>query len=246
MGLLKDFSIQLYSLREQTATDFRGVLNKLSAIGYGGVEFAGYGDIPAPEMKELLQKLNIRPVGSHVGIDRFRENFAGEIDYARTVGIEYLIVPGYNVAETGTAAFVKEMKELAPRVKAEGFRFGYHNHDFEFKMDGDKYILDRLMDATAADELDIELDIFWAAYAGVDYLEYLKKWGSRIKLLHIKQIADFESKRCVDLDEGVIDFAEIITTGNAVGVKEYILEQEEFEIDPWISVEKGYKHIMSL
>jgi sugar phosphate isomerase/epimerase len=46
--------------------------------------------------------------------------------------------------------------------------FAYHNHDFEFVPSDGAYLLDRLLDATDPDLVALELDVFWATYAGVD------------------------------------------------------------------------------
>ena len=42
--------LQLYTLREDTAKDFAGTLQKVAAIGYGSVELAGYGDLSVREL----------------------------------------------------------------------------------------------------------------------------------------------------------------------------------------------------
>ncbi|MDQ3184654.1 MAG: sugar phosphate isomerase/epimerase, partial [Actinomycetota bacterium] len=38
-------SLQLYTVREETARDMPGTLRRISEIGYPAVEFAGYGDL---------------------------------------------------------------------------------------------------------------------------------------------------------------------------------------------------------
>ena len=48
--LLKEVGLQLYSLRDETAKDFRGTIGKVAEMGYTGVEFAGYGGLKSSEM----------------------------------------------------------------------------------------------------------------------------------------------------------------------------------------------------
>lgn len=62
--------LQLYSLRNETANDFAGTLRCVSEMGYKGVEFAGYGNIPAEQMRSLLDDLGLQAVGSHVSIEK--------------------------------------------------------------------------------------------------------------------------------------------------------------------------------
>ncbi len=245
MSLLKEFAIQLYSLKNETAQDFLGVLKKLSEIGYTKVEFAGYGNIDAKTMKKALDEYKIQSMGSHVGIERLRENFEFEVEYNKTIGTKYIVVPAYPMKTRDDALkAAEEMNLYTEKLNKEGFVVGYHNHEFEFVKADDEYLLDILFKNTK--NLCMELDLYWVSYAGVDALDYLFKNKEITKLLHLKQIKDFETKNCVDLNEGVLDFKEIITKALSYGVEEFILEQEEFAVSPYVSVKNGFDHIMSL
>lgn len=56
---MENIGLQLYSIKELTSTDFAGALEKVAKAGYGGVEFAGYFNTPAPKLKALLQELGL-------------------------------------------------------------------------------------------------------------------------------------------------------------------------------------------
>src|SRR4026207_2428950 len=49
--------VQLYSVREQCAKDLPGTLAAISKIGYKGVEFAGYHNRSAKELRKTLEDL---------------------------------------------------------------------------------------------------------------------------------------------------------------------------------------------
>lgn len=247
MSLLKEFSIQLYSVREETEKDFAGTIKKLGEIGYTGVEFAGYGDIPATEMKKLLDDNNIKSVGTHVGMDKLLGSLEQEIEYNLTLGTPYIICPGARLEDKDDCLKTAEdFNRIADKVTKAGMKFGYHNHAHEFKKIDDEYILDILFANCNPEKVIMELDMYWAAYAGVDPLAYMQDYKGRAQLLHVKQILDHESKKCVDLNEGVLDFPDIITKSIAMGVVHFILEQEEFAIDAFTSVKNGFNYIMSL
>ena len=53
------FYIQLYTIREEMEKDLFGTLERLAKIGYDGVEFAGYGGIPAADMAAKLKELGL-------------------------------------------------------------------------------------------------------------------------------------------------------------------------------------------
>ena len=248
MPIIKEFSIQLYSIREQTEKDFAGSLKKLGEFGYNGVEFAGYGGIAAADMRKLLDGNGLTPVGSHITLEKLEKSLDAELEYNSVLGTEYIIVPYSAVKSKDDVLRVADtINAIGEKCLAAGFKFGYHNHDHEFAVDKDsgKYLLDILFD-NLNKGFCMELDVFWAAAAGIDYLGYMKRNKDRLKLLHVKQIENMESRRCVDLSQGIIDIKEAALLGNECGVAKYILEQEEFAGDPFDSLRSNYDYIMSL
>jgi sugar phosphate isomerase/epimerase len=247
MNLIKDFSIQLYSLRELVKDNFPGVLKMVRDTGYTGVEFAGYENLSAGEMRDLLEQNGLKSISSHVPLERLLDALEEELKFNKEIGTQAIVVP-YHPMKTvnDVEALAKQLTLVAKEVRGAGFLFGYHNHAHEFTTENGTMLLDLLMQLTSPEDLVLELDVYWTAYAGVDVLSYMEKQRDRIRMLHLKQMADHESKRCVDLDEGILDFKEIIQKGLEIGVHHCILEQEEFAVSARQSIEKGYKHIMSL
>jgi sugar phosphate isomerase/epimerase len=60
----------MYTLREEAGKDFIGTLEKVAQVGYQGVEFAGYGDLTASQLKAHLDRLGLKASGSHIGMDQ--------------------------------------------------------------------------------------------------------------------------------------------------------------------------------
>ena len=57
---------QVYSAREDAEKDLLGVLKQLAAMGYDGVEFAGFYGHSAQEVKAMLEEAGLKAVSSHV------------------------------------------------------------------------------------------------------------------------------------------------------------------------------------
>jgi len=247
MSLINEFSVQLYTLKDETKKDFIGTLERLAKIGYTGVEFAGYGEINADKMRKALDSNNLKSVGSHVGLDLLKSNLGMVLTYNAVIGSEYIIVP-YAEMKTRDDALrlAGELNYFADKCVGEGFKFAYHNHAHEFAKDGGEYLLDIVYDNVDRTKVALELDLFWVAYAGVDPMVYIEKQKDVLKLLHLKQIRDMETKRDADLDEGLLDFGSLIKSALAYGTERFVLEQEGFDVSPFVSVEKGFKHVMSL
>ena len=132
-----NIGLQMYTLRDETAQDFRGTLRKVAELGYEGVEFAGYGDIPAEEMKTLLQELGLKAIGSHVGLHLLRADLQKEIDYLKTIGAKYMMCPYVAEEDRKDAEDWKNLfsflEEVGAEARKQGLIFGYHNHAFEFE-----------------------------------------------------------------------------------------------------------------
>ncbi len=51
-----EISLQLYSINEETKSDFAGSVKRVAEIGFQGVEFAGYGGLSGSEQARLLKE----------------------------------------------------------------------------------------------------------------------------------------------------------------------------------------------
>lgn len=228
---MQDFSLQLYSLRD--VSTLRERMEIASKAGYTGVEFAGYEDYTAVEMKQLLASLGLRGTGSHISYDLLKQDLAGCVAYCEQAGITSAACPGIGMSERDDALRAAEFLETcAEAFEAAGICFAYHNHAHEFEQDGGQYLLEIMLDNTIL--TGFELDVYWTAYAGVDPLSFIQKHAGKFSLLHFKDI----DKNCanVELGRGTLDFAALGKAGIAQGARELIVEQEEYTLPPAESV----------
>lgn len=235
--------LQLYTLRDETAEDFRGTLRKVAELGYEGVEFAGYGDIPADEMKALLDELGLKAISSHVPLQAMRTDLQKEIDYLKTIGAEYIICP-YLAPEDrpqgdGWKELFSFLQEAGAEARKQGLIFGYHNHDFEFQDQvGDLTAFDAMFAETTPEAVQVELDVCWVQFAGQDPIAYINKYAGRLPLLHLKDFSKDEQGQMVtlELSKGSVDLLAVIDTATDAGVKWLIVEQDFCQIPPLESV----------
>ncbi|WP_274650910.1 sugar phosphate isomerase/epimerase family protein [Paenibacillus humicola] len=235
--------LQLYTLRNELAQDFKGTLRKVAELGYEGVEFAGYGGIPADEMKSLLQELGLKAIGSHVGPAALRGSLQQEIDYLKTIGAQYLICPHVAAEERADEESWKRLFSLFEEVGAEareqGLVFGYHNHAFEFESRiGGEFVYDALYASTKPESVQVEMDVCWVQFAGQDPLAYIPKYAGRLPLLHLKDFSkDEEGKmKTLELGQGVVNLPAVIQASSDAGVQWLIVEQDHCQNPPLESV----------
>jgi sugar phosphate isomerase/epimerase len=235
--------LQLYTLREELEQDFRGTLRKVAALGYEGVEFAGYGGLAAEELKQLLDELNLKAIGAHVKLNQIKDNLEQEIAYLQVIGAPYLICPFILPEDRQKGDGWKPLFDLFGRaggdVREKGLRFAYHNHAFEFedKVGGD-FVFDALYSSTSADAVLVEMDVCWVQYAGQNPLEYIQRYAGRLPLLHLK---DFKRSPdnpmdTVELGLGEVDLHTVIQASSDAGVEWLIVEQDHCANPPMTSV----------
>ncbi len=232
-----EISLQLYSVHKETHKDFAGTVKRVGEIGFSGVEFAGYGGLTAEEQAQLLKENGLYSVGAHCGLPVFEEHFEEELEYSRTIGSKYIICPYAELNSLEQVEYLAEvLNRAAEKASAWGIKVGYHNHAHEFeKIDG-KYALDLLLEKTS-EEVVLELDVFWAAYAGVNPLEYIAKWGRRVELIHVKQIGN--NKANVDVSDGIIDMGKVKEAAKYATY--FVLEHEEYDKPVWDALANDFK-----
>ncbi len=181
---------QLYSAREETAENLEKVFSTLYKIGYDGVEFAGFFEKPSEEIKNLLEKYQLKGISSHVGLEAAQKNPFGLIAYHQAIGCEYMVIPGLDMdtrpGGKKFAATLQFLQYFGKLCKQAGIKLLYHNHDFEFIKVGGQYGLDFIFDAIPQKHLATQLDTCWVHYAGLDPVEYILKYTNRAPLVHVK------------------------------------------------------------
>ena len=196
---------QLYSAREEMAQDMKGVFARLKAMGYDGVEFAGFFGKTADEVKALLDESGLVAVSSHVTMDQLTADPFGVISYHQKIGCKYIAIPYLNEdfrpGHPGFAHLIRQAYKLGDLCRAAGMTLLYHNHDFEFEKISGMYGLDFLYDAVDESWLQTEIDVCWVKYSGVDPAAYLRKYAGRTPVVHLK---DFEGRKGEGTPYGLI------------------------------------------
>lgn len=220
-------ALQLYTVRDETEKDFIGTLEKVAAMGYKGVEFAGFGSITARQMKETLGRLGLKAVGSHTGMDLLKTKLDDVIEYNLEIGNKYVICPwaAFKTKEDYVEA-VRLFNEIGAKCRAKGIQFAYHNHDFEFSRFDGEYGLDMLYKGTKPENLVAELDTCWVFYGGEEPAKYIEKYKGRCPLIHLKDLKSRDDKEFIELGDGVINIAAIVKAAEAAGSEWLIVEMD--------------------
>jgi sugar phosphate isomerase/epimerase len=183
--------VQLYSVRKLCEKDLVGTLKAIKAMGYAGVEFAGYYGKGSAELKQILGDLGLVACGTHTGLDTIKpEKIAQTIAFNQEIGNKYLMVPGMGAkTKEDWLNAAKVFSAAAVTAKAAGMYVGYHNHQHEFKdkFDDGTCKWETLFD-NASPDVCTQLDVGHVVSAGEDPVKWLKKYPNRSRTLHAKEI----------------------------------------------------------
>lgn len=244
---MEKIALQLYSIKELTEKDFLGTLKKVAEIGYQGVEFAGFFNTPAKELRKVLEDLNLKAAGSHAGPEALKANLGEVMEYALEIGNPYLICPWISEEMSNSMDAYKRtaewFNEVGRKCRENGLKFGYHNHEFEFLKFGGEYGLDLLVANTQPDLLFVELDTYWVEYSGLKSVDFIHKYKERCSILHIKEMKSLEDKANTEIGKGIMDFKAITAAGKQAGVEWYTVEQEDFEMDQLQSIRESCDYL---
>ena len=183
--------LQLYSVRDDMAKDFKGTLQQVKAMGYDGVEFAGLFDNSPADIKAMCAEIGLNPISAHVPLADMLADVDKVIADYKAIGCEYIVVP-YVTEERRPGGdkfnqMIEEIRTIGAKCKEAGLTLLYHNHDFEFaKTESGEFGLDYLYANVSADLLQTELDECWVRYAGQDPVAYLQKYEGRSPVVHLK------------------------------------------------------------
>lgn len=247
---MEKLGLQLYSVKELTAQDFSGTIAQVAKAGYDGVEFAGYFDTPAKELRRILDGNGIKACGSHISMDQIDKDLDGLIAYSLEIGSPYIVCPAVWGDMVGSADAWKRTGErfevVGRKCLEQGIYFGYHNHDFEFVQYDGKSAYDIMLEQTDPRHVFLELDTYWVEYAGMNIAAFMAKYAERLKLLHIKDMKSQEDKHNTEIGKGIIDVPAIVKAGKPIGVQWYIVEQEYFEMPQLPSIAESCAYLRSI
>ncbi len=243
-------AVQLYSVREDMRRDPLGSLAQLADMGYTHVEHANYVDHKfygwtATEFKKVLDDLGLKMPSGHTVLrpdhwDESAGDFTADwkklVDDAAYMGQEYVISPSMprDVRTTydNFMRFMEVFNKSGELCRKQGMRFGYHNHDFEFRetLNGEM-LWDLIMNNTDADKVVMQLDTGNMYKAGAKAKDLLARYPGRYDNIHAKDMIrrpDGGYESCV-LGEGLVGVREAIDMAVGSGTSLIVIEQEQYQ-----------------
>jgi sugar phosphate isomerase/epimerase len=174
-----------------------------------------------------------------VSYDDLRNQTAAVAKNAATLGAKFVRVAWLPDRQPFTLELARktaaEFNRIGQQLREQGLVFCYHNHGYEFAPYGAGTLFDVLMAETNPQDVSFELDILWAQFPGANPAQLLERYGSRFKLMHLKDLrlgvkGDLSGKTAVENDvalgTGQLDLPAILKVARRAGVQHYYIEDE--------------------
>ena len=253
---IKNVGLQLYTLRNELTKDLEGTMKRVAEIGYKEVETFGYGGgkffgkTPA-EFKALLTSLGLTTPSGHYMPNNLKKDWNVAVDHAAETGQKYMMCAYLFPADRKTLDDYKKLcdtfNEAGQVCQKAGIQFGYHNHDFEFQTLDGQEPYEIMLKGTDPKLVKMELDLYWASYAGKDPVALFKQNPGRFPLVHLKDIAKTEKREFAEVGTGSIDFQRILDARKVAGIEHFFVEQDAVTHGtPLEAIAISYKNVSKL
>lgn len=252
---------QLYSFHDFTKeiSQLADTFSKIKQIGYDYAQISGVGaPISANDLRKIMLDNGVTPIGVHIGLDLWLNDFSKAINDCHGYGVQYAAIPWLNFNNYKSFTIdqwmelFRQFNDAAVRAKQEGVILQYHNHDFEFNQLGiqdgkdGKAILEILFDSCP--DIQAEPDFGWVVRGGYDPILWAKRMNGRMDQVHLKDWSLIDGEFSFRaLGQGRINWPAIITECQKGGTHTFIVEQDSCRAtnDPFKSLAISREYLKS-
>jgi len=253
------------------AKDFDRTLAEGSKLGIKNVEFAGFYNRTARQVRASLATTVLTATGAHcllasMSDDQVHRN----IEFCHEVGMPYMIAavpsikpkasgksvgnPFENIALEDFRWSAERFNIIGGKVRDAGMRFAYHNHNIEARKYGNVVALDEIIRLTDPSVVALEFDTGNFIAGGGDPYPYLTKYSHRFELAHVKEWAGAFTPTLTsnfpgyaNFGSGATDWKKMLGELNKAGVKQTFIEQDGTEAgDELSAVRQAYNYLIKI
>lgn len=205
------YGVQLFSVWDTIHDDFEGTLEKISEMGYKGVEFAGFGGKSAKEINEVLAKYNLELWSAHEIFENLVDDYEKTVAFHREVGNKSIVIGTDLETQSQIDEFVELANPIIDRLEKDGMFLGFHNHAREFyPIRGGGIPFEQLIYRT---NIKFEIDTYWAFVGMGNPVQLMERLGDRVKVLHIKDGFGDKVTRGIPLGRGTAPVRDCVAYG---------------------------------
>ena len=229
--MLLTAQLYVFSKMSDPERQIDGILKALAAAGYQAVE--GMYRLP-PQQADALARHGLLYFAPHLTPNEL-DPLDPALTFCRAMGAGHICTSGLLEWNSRSAGDYRRsaaaLNDLGRRLRGEGLRLLYHNHEFEFeKVEGATTGMDILLELLDPCCVRLCLDIGWLWCAGANPVRFLREHGARIAAVHLR---DFKGKASVALGRGDVDLPSILDAVRQLPhLEALVVEQDPATPDP--------------
>jgi len=230
-------AMQLYSVRQDAKADLPAVLKQVAAWGFDGVEFAGFYEHPAQQVKAWLDEFGLRCPSTHTGVQ-----LLDDANFDAVIGCDTILVPWLPPEMRNSLDACKRTAEffhkLLGKLEPLGFRTGFHVHGEDVlplePPAGDGRCPWDIFAELTPHQFIMQYDTANGMVGGTDPVTTIRKHPGRSTILHLKEYGDgtgtmtgHEGHGISAIGDGDVDWPGVFKAAEEVGgTRWYVVEQE--------------------
>jgi len=183
-------ALQLYTIGADLRRDMAGSLAAVAKLGYKGVEFAGFNNVAATDIRKMLDDNGLQAIGCHTALNTLQgDEFDKTVEFNKTIGNPRLIVPSLAASYTGSRMSIEGAADIFngidTKLKPLNMRTGFHCHPGEFRQVEGATVWD-IFFTRANKDVIMQCDLGHMGTADADQVAIINKYPGRAITVHVK------------------------------------------------------------
>jgi sugar phosphate isomerase/epimerase len=230
------YGVQIAGVGQEAVRDLPRLLRALQHMGFTQVELHSMVyDHPATTLRRMIEDAGLRSPAAHFSLVDIEKS----IDYARDLGLAYMVAMLPRPRPESLQqyrAIAARLNEAGASVRSHGMEFAllFHNHELMPQQGSSGFA--ELMEHTYAALVQLEVDVYWVAQAGLDPASFIGKYKERVRLLHLKDrlagfptsyTTDTGSDHSIELGKGTIEWPALLRQAGEQGIRYAFLDYDK-------------------
>ena len=247
---LNRIGLAVLTVNTVSSRDYERTMQQVAAIGYREVDMYIYESRREPmETRAILDRAGLSCPSARVASPALYRGWDRFLDAANTLGARWITLANVTYEER---LHLRDWQELADvlnkageAARARGVTLCYHNHSFELAPMEGRIPLDLLLAATDPSLVKLQMDVYWMTHGGRDPAAEIRRLGSRVATLHLKDMDATPGRGITTVGRGIIDFKAILAAAADANVSNYFVE-EDAPSNPMAAVRLSYDYLARL
>ncbi len=247
---LDRIGLALFTVNSLTGRDYERTLQQVAGIGYRDVDMYIHDSRREPtKTRMMLDRAGLSCPSARVATPALYRGWNRYLDAANTLGARWITLANVPYEERIRLQDWHEIADVlntaGEAARRQGLTLCYHNHAFELEPLEGRVPLDLLLESTDPELVRLQMDVYWMARGGRNPAAEIRRLGSRVATLHLKDMDATPERRITSVGRGTIDFRAVLAAAAEAKVRDYFVEQDA-PADPLEAIRSSYAHLAQL